>query len=224
MSAIFGGTGETGKEIIKNILNSNRLKSLLLLNRREVIENYKNYDTTVNLSEKIVDFEKINNGEFEPNPFQNITRVYCSFGTTKKNAGSADNFIKIDKEYVISTAKLAKAAGVEEFHYVSASNANASSSLLYPRTKGEIEAELSKINFDRLFIYHPGLLICDRVESRPLERFGIFVGRFFTKMSDSLGIKTSDLAAAIVTTSLEKYEGKISRIVSNAECIQISKK
>ena len=48
---------------------------------------------------------------------------------------------------------------------------NPKASLLYPRTKGEVEAALAAMGFARLDILQPGLLIGPRAERRPVERF-----------------------------------------------------
>lgn len=65
---------------------------------------------------------------------------------------------------------MAKAGGCRWFGLVSAASADAKSSFLYSRTKGETETDLTALEFPHLFIYRPGLLQCNRAESRPLER------------------------------------------------------
>jgi uncharacterized protein YbjT (DUF2867 family) len=72
---------------------------------------------------------------------------------------------------VLAFARAAKAAGVAHFILVSSIGANPKANLLYPRTKGEVEAALAAMGFARLDILQPGLLIGPRAERRPVERF-----------------------------------------------------
>ena len=64
-------------------------------------------------------------------------------------------FRRVDYDYVFETAKLAKKNGCKQFHLVSSMGANASSYLLYPKTKGEIEAAVSALEFDFCAHYRP---------------------------------------------------------------------
>ncbi|MBU6167289.1 MAG: oxidoreductase [Alphaproteobacteria bacterium] len=95
----------------------------------------------------------------------------CALGTTRAKAGSDAAFRAVDHDAVLAFARAAKAAGVTHFILVSSVGANPRASLLYPRTKGEVEAALAAMAFARLDILQPGLLIGPRAERRPVERF-----------------------------------------------------
>jgi uncharacterized protein YbjT (DUF2867 family) len=95
----------------------------------------------------------------------------CALGTTRAKAGSDAAFRAVDHDAVLAFARAAQAAGVVHFILVSSVGADPSSRLLYPRTKGEVEAALSAMAFARLDILQPGLLIGPRAERRPVERF-----------------------------------------------------
>ena len=95
----------------------------------------------------------------------------CALGTTRAKAGSDAAFRTVDHDAVLAFARAAKAAGVTHFILVSSVGANPSASLLYPRTKGEVEVALEQMVFARLDILQPGLLIGPRAERRPVERF-----------------------------------------------------
>ena len=93
----------------------------------------------------------------------------CTLGTTIRAAGSQDAFRAIDFDAVVAFATAAKTAGVEHFLTVTAVGANSNSSVFYSRVKGEVERELSSMQFQRLDIVQPGLLLGNRAESRPVE-------------------------------------------------------
>jgi uncharacterized protein YbjT (DUF2867 family) len=99
----------------------------------------------------------------------------CALGTTRARAGSDAAFRAVDHDAVLAFARAAKAAGASHFILVSSVGANPNSRLLYPRTKGEVEAGLERMGFARLDILQPGLLIgpkgYQRAERRPVERF-----------------------------------------------------
>eukprot|EP00057_Strongylocentrotus_purpuratus_P034938 XP_797116.4 PREDICTED: oxidoreductase HTATIP2-like [Strongylocentrotus purpuratus] len=83
---------------------------------------------------------------------------------------AADGFKKVDYDYVMKIGELAKQNGCEQYHLVSSVGANANSSMLYTRVKGQTEEETAKLEFEKFTIYRPGMLMCDREEFRLGER------------------------------------------------------
>jgi uncharacterized protein YbjT (DUF2867 family) len=104
-------------------------------------------------------------------PLPEAQIAVCALGTTRAKAGSDAAFRAVDHDAVLAFARATKAAGVTHFILVSSVGANLKASLLYPRTKGEVEAALEQMGFARLDILQPGLLIGPRAERRPVERF-----------------------------------------------------
>ena len=93
----------------------------------------------------------------------------CTLGTTIRVAGSKEAFRAVDFDAVIAFATAAKKAGADHFLTVTAVGANANSSVFYSRVKGEVERDLASMNFKRLDIMQPGLLLGDRKDRRPVE-------------------------------------------------------
>lgn len=104
-------------------------------------------------------------------PLPDAQIAVCALGTTRAKAGSDSAFRAVDHDAVLAFARAAKSAGVTHFILVSSVGANPKAGLLYPRTKGEVEAALAAMGFARLDILQPGLLIGPRAERRPVERF-----------------------------------------------------
>lgn len=88
--------------------------------------------------------------------YEGVDSVFCCLGSQTKHGD--ETFIKIDKTYPIQIADIAKRNGIKHYSLVSAMGADKSSWFLYPRTKGEVEAELSKKGLPVLSIFRPGLL------------------------------------------------------------------
>nr|WP_206026566.1 NAD(P)H-binding protein [Rubrivivax benzoatilyticus] len=88
--------------------------------------------------------------------------AFCALGTTRAAAGSDTAFRAVDLDAVLAFARAARAAGVRRFALVSALGADAASSNLYLRTKGEAEAAIEALGFETLVVARPSLLLGDR--------------------------------------------------------------
>jgi uncharacterized protein YbjT (DUF2867 family) len=99
-----------------------------------------------------------------------VDGAICALGTTRAQAGSAAAFRAIDFDYALAIATAARSGGATRFALTSSLGANAQSRLLYPRTKGELENAVRRLDFNSLTIVRPGFLGGSRNEMRPVER------------------------------------------------------
>jgi len=86
------------------------------------------------------------------------TQVLIALGTTLAQAGSQAAFRAVDLDAVLAVARAAQAAGATRCAVVSALGADARSAMFYNRVKGEAEAALTALGFERLVIVRPSLL------------------------------------------------------------------
>eukprot|EP00062_Callorhinchus_milii_P003802 gi/632941472/ref/XP_007885883.1/ PREDICTED: oxidoreductase HTATIP2 isoform X1 [Callorhinchus milii] len=159
---VLGASGETGKELLEEIIKSQLFSKIVIIGRRTLTfedEMYKN------VIQEVVDFEKLDE---HASAFQGHDLGFCCLGTTRSKAGS-EGFVRVDYDYVLKSAQLAKAGGCTHFTLQSSKGADKNSSVLYTRIKGQIEAAVEELGFDRYSIFRPGILMCDRQESRPME-------------------------------------------------------
>lgn len=99
---------------------------------------------------------------------------------------------------------MARTNGCRWFGLVSAAGANATSSFLYPRTKGQTEADMIALDLPQLAIFRPGLLLCSRVESRPLERVASWLAPLLNFISgERAAISTATVARAMLLDAME---------------------
>lgn len=84
--------------------------------------------------------------------------VYIALGTTLAQAGSRKAFRAVDFDAVLTVARAARAAGATHCAVVSALGADAGSRVFYNRVKGEAEAALAALGFERLVLARPSLL------------------------------------------------------------------
>uniref|UniRef100_A0A672QT67 Protein HTATIP2 n=1 Tax=Sinocyclocheilus grahami TaxID=75366 RepID=A0A672QT67_SINGR len=198
---ILGASGETGKALLKEIVERNIFSKITLIGRRQLTFEDKAYE---NLVQKVVDFEKLD--EYAE-AFHGHDVGYCCLGTTKAKAG-AEGFVRVDHDYVLKSAELAKAGGC----------ADKTSSFLYLKTKGQVEAEIEDLGFERFSAYRPAVLLVDREESRPAEWVAQkFLGAFssvFTTMSISI----TTVARAMVVNTLKDGEKKVEILENKAIC------
>ncbi|XP_069761014.1 oxidoreductase HTATIP2 [Narcine bancroftii] len=159
---ILGASGETGKVLLEEVLKSQLFSKVTLISRRKLTFEDAMYE---NVIQEIVDFEKLDDYS---SAFQGHDVGFCCLGTTRGKAG-VEGFIRVDYDYVLKSAQLAKAGGCTHFTLQSSKGADKSSSMLYPKIKGQVEAAVEELNFDRYSIFRPGVLMCDRQESRPME-------------------------------------------------------
>lgn len=161
---IAGATGLVGSEVLKQLLDDPSVREVRALARRPLpIDNGKIRTILVSDLSEI----PARSGDLRGDVY------FCCLGTTSREAGSRENFRKVDYEAVYAFGKLALEHGARAFVLVSSSGANPGSPVFYSRVKGEIEAALERLGLKSLLVFRPSLLIGDRKASRPIER--IFV-------------------------------------------------
>lgn len=139
--------------------------------------------------------------------------LVCALGTTRKAAGSDEAFRAVDHDLVLETARAARAAGIDRMILVSSVGADAESTNLYLRTKGEVEKALGELGFARLDILRPGLLRGRRIEDRPLEMAGQVIAPladllvFHARLRRFRSIAAVRLAQVILALSGEEAPG-----------------
>ncbi|MFM5272359.1 NAD(P)H-binding protein [Aeromonas veronii] len=132
--------------------------------------------------------------------------AFCALGTTRKEAGSAEAFRRVDLDYVIAFAELARRHGCQRLIVVSSMGANTSSPALYPRTKGEMEQALLAQSWPRLAIVRPAMLLGDRQPPRLSEQifqtiYPLFRPLLVSKLARWRAIEASQVARAMIALS-----------------------
>ncbi|KAG7239263.1 hypothetical protein INR49_029387 [Caranx melampygus] len=215
---ILGSSGETGRLLLQDLLERNIFSKITLIGRRQLTFEGEAYKTW--LVQEVVDFEKLDDYAAA---FQGHDVGYCCLGTTRAKAG-ADGFIRVDHDYVLKSAELAKAGGCTQFHLESSRGADKNSNFLYLKVKGQVEAEIGELGFDRYAIYRPGVLLVDRQESRPGEWLARkFFGAFSAVCSTSMAIPIQTVAKAMVSNTLLQPEQKM-EILENKDITSLGKR
>lgn len=209
---VIGGTGATGQELVKQLLEDSRFEAVTILVRRPYFSQHPK------LTETVVDFEKLDN-------YSDDIRgdvAFSCLGTTLKDARSKEAQWRVDHDYQLKFATLAKTNGVESFVLMSAFGANPKSSFYYSKMKGVLEQNIKKLNFSQLIIHHPGAI--ERPNStRTGEKTMVKVLKFFNAVGLFKGFEplpTNRLAKAMIA-SFFKFKEQL-KIVSLKEIKVIS--
>ncbi|RDB24665.1 Oxidoreductase HTATIP2 [Hypsizygus marmoreus] len=193
---LLGATGQVGQHVLKELLSSPDFTKVGEFGRR--VTDLSSITTGKDkLVQKTIDFEKLEEAELEEGKWD---VVFITLGTSRKAAGSAEAFEKIDREYVINAARAAKADNTpQRIVYVSAIGANASSSFLYPRSKGLTEQGLASLGYDDTIVFRPfSLAGTHRPKLRIAESLFAPLFSLASYITDRAEIQVSTLAKSVV--------------------------
>ena len=198
---IFGSSGLIGSQILELIVNNHKYSKIKLFVRSEISN-----------SNSKIEIIKTNFNNLE-NHKDSLIGDDCFFciGTTRKNTPNKNEYIKIEYNLPVEVAKIAKENSINSFTYVSSLGANANASSLYLQNKGKAEEELKKLNFPKLSIIRPSILLGNRKENRIGEKIGIFVMNslsplFLGKMTKYKPIKVENVAKAMINITENNYQ------------------
>eukprot|EP01064_Diplonema_japonicum_P039349 TRINITY_DN983_c0_g1_i2.p1 TRINITY_DN983_c0_g1~~TRINITY_DN983_c0_g1_i2.p1 ORF type:complete len:263 (+),score=77.25 TRINITY_DN983_c0_g1_i2:40-828(+) len=165
-AVVIGGTGAIGRELVRELVQSSDYGKVKVLVRKSRDEGF--YGLTADEAAAKMEQQVVNFDDLKEEDFTGYGYGFSAFGTTRKDAGSAEEFKRIDYGYNVKAAELMKKGGVKHMQLVSSQGSNANSWLLYPKTKGEIENFLKGLSFEKLTIWRPGLL-AGRPQGRSFE-------------------------------------------------------
>ena len=199
---LVGATGLVGNHCLDRLLSEPTYRRVVVLTRRKLGLN------GAKLEEEAVDFERLS----ERAEAVRGDDVYCCLGTTRKVAGSNEAFRRVDHDYVVEVARLAKANGAARFALVSSVGADAQSSNFYLRVKGETERDVEALGYPALEIFRPSFLVGTRTERRPGEAVASAVSRglagaLFGPLRKYRPIEASIVAAAMVRSLVRGEPG-----------------
>lgn len=212
---ILGSTGLVGSHLLALLLEAPQYSEIRSLVRRP------SGTLRPKLREHVVDFDRLSDAADAIRG----NDVFCCLGTTIRTAGSSEAFRKVDLTYVVEGAGIALRNGASRFFVVSSIGANPKSSVLYGRTKGEMEATISKMPFQSIGILRPSLLLGERKEFRLGEKIGA-VGMSLASFAlqgplrKFRAVQAADVAAAMLFLSRTNFQGV--RIVESDEIQRIS--
>jgi hypothetical protein len=199
---MLGASGAVGGHALHTLLNQKKIEKLTVLGRTPI----------ANLNSDQVNAEQHEISIFDANSYNSFlpkhTVAICTLGVGEPSKVSKEEFVKIDKTAVFEFAKACKKAGVQHFELLSSVGINSSSRSFYLRIKGELVEELESLNFSRLRIFQPSMILT------PINRYG-FMQAFILKVWPWL--------TPILIRSLRKYRGIPVDILGKSMALNIFK-
>jgi uncharacterized protein YbjT (DUF2867 family) len=149
---VAGASGLVGRALLQELLRTPLQVHALV--RKPIA----GLDESPRLSQHRVDLRRADLG----GPLPPAHALYICLGSTIAQAGSREAFHAVDHDAVLNVARAARVLGVRRCAVVSALGADPHSAVFYNRVKGEMEASLQSLGFERLVIARPSLLDGER--------------------------------------------------------------
>ncbi len=188
---VIGATGLVGNLVVDKLGNDDTFSTVIILTRKSLGK------SNPKIKEILVDFDQLDKhaNEIKANC------IFCCLGTTIKKAGSQEAFKKVDYEYPLRVAEIAKQNGATTYVLISALGASESSIVFYNRVKGAVQNAIQKISFDSFHILQPSLIIGERNEKR---------------LGEGIAQKLSPLFDTIMVGGLSKYKSITAEQIATA--------
>jgi len=217
---VIGGTGATGKQLVKLLLRNKKFTSVTSIGRRPVLDGEKNDKLIDVVVESMADLSSTQE-------YWNKNDVFFNcIGTTRQKAGGAKEFVNIELGISLEAARMASLANIPHVGLISASGANHKAwavnwlhPLLYTKTMGQKEQTvISKFHFETVSIFKPGMLI--RLMSKK-EWYDGITERF------RIGLRVDVLAKAMMKdaegSKLRDEESKKCFYIGNSKIMELAK-
>ena len=160
-SILIGGTGATGRKVLKQLTLNKKCSYITSIGRRELDSDQVHDKINHIVIDTLLDLSKVEQYWMNHDVFFNC------IGTTKKKAGGSDQFHDIEYGISNEAARVASKSNIPHASLISASGANHKlwakkwiHPLFYSKTMGEKEQTiLSNHSFKYTSIFQPGMLI-----------------------------------------------------------------
>jgi uncharacterized protein YbjT (DUF2867 family) len=221
-TALVGGTGLVGAQILSALLSLPSITSVHSLSRSQ----------PVNTNAKLQTLVSTETSQW-PTTLSSISPppsiFFSALGTTRGAAGSFEAQRKIDYDLNLALAQAAKASGVKVYVLISTANAAPKSYFAYTKMKGELEEAVKALDFEHTVILRPGLLVGDRKDSRPAEfvvrKIAGLAGAISHSLKDSWAQDSGVVGKAAVSAGLEALGGSHPKvwIVDQADIVRLGR-
>ncbi|MCV6626302.1 MAG: NAD(P)H-binding protein [Cellvibrionaceae bacterium] len=200
-AVLIGATGLVGGHLCRLLCESEQFGAVTAISRRPL-----QYQHPV-LSNIVEDFEKLD----QLAEHFHGDCLFSALGTTRKQAGSVAAQRRVDFEYQLRAAQLARAGGVGHLLLLSSAGAKAHSPSAYLSMKGELEQACRALGFARLSIFQPSVLTGERAQARPGEAVGARLLQGLNGLGLLQGyrpIAAEQVAKAMLAVALQPGQGE----------------
>lgn len=201
---VLGATGLVGSSLLRILLDSPLYDKVTTFVRRPLDILHPKLET------HIIDFD-------DPDTYASSVMgddLYCCLGTTMRKAGSREAFRKVDYEYPVRFAEIARRNDVKQYLLVSSIGADSDSSVFYLRTKGECEESVWRSGIPSVSVFRPASLTGNREEFRLGEKVSLALLRIFSfalagKLAKYRPIEASRVAQTMYEVAQMPHAGNV---------------
>lgn len=214
---VIGATGGVGAFLVKKLVASDRCSKVTAISRKQLPKSPKLNNLIWSdfseylLKEKSEHIEGLKNNDV----------LFCCLGAPEKallglffnKKKYAAMFRKVDYDYVIGIAILAKEAGISHFSVISSPSAKPKATFIYSKIKWRMEQTIQNIGFKNVSFIHPYHLIKPANNQVPfLKRITQNTIAFIASIlpAKQRAIKVEDVATAMILaheSKAQKEEG-----------------
>ncbi len=155
---MMGASGAVGSEAVAALCEAPSLVRLTLLNRRDQV-----WPSHPGLRSWVGDVLEV---RAYADQLAGHGTAVCTLGVGQPSRVDPATFRRVDLEAVLAFAQACRVAGVQHFVLLSSIEADPQSRNRYLRTKGELEAGLMGLEFARLSLFQPSMILT------PQNRYG----------------------------------------------------
>jgi uncharacterized protein YbjT (DUF2867 family) len=157
---VFGATGFIGSHLLRDLLDGADCAQVIAVVRKPLTLSHPKLTVLIGDLASLPALK----------PQLVADEIFIALGTTRKHTPDEAEYYKIDHDYPVLAAEIARANGARSVFLVTAVGANAKSGVFYIRTKGEVERDILALGFDHTHIFRPSMILGQRDEDRPRER------------------------------------------------------
>lgn len=187
---ILGATGLTGSYVLDKLLANNNYNKIIVFSRRELEVKHDKLEVIVcdllNLEEQKEKFK--------------ADEVYVCIGTTNMKTPNKKLYRDIDFGIPVTAAQLCRENSIDTIAVMSSLGASASSSVFYPKIKGEMENSVLEMELPNTYLLRPSMIMGPRKE----RRFG-----------ETMGKMLAFIISPILVGPLKKYKGIHSEAIAD---------
>ena len=156
-AVLIGATGLIGSHFLDGLKDNDDLQIHAITRRKIDHLEQKGF-----IGQSVYDFKDLE----AIRPVLKTDTLISTFGTTIRNAGSQDEFVRVDHDIPLQISKMAKEEGCKTMILVSSVGADSGSKYFYTRMKGLLEEAIKDLEFETFHIIRPSLLLGNRMEFR----------------------------------------------------------
>ncbi|BFZ04204.1 hypothetical protein BsWGS_07242 [Bradybaena similaris] len=212
---VMGYSGLAGKALALELNKANIFKKVVLIGRRVIP-----LDVGPEFEQKVVDFDKIDQHK---DAFQDLDVGFCCLGVSS-NGISEEDYIRITRDYCVTAAKVAKEQGCKHFTMVTGNGTKKNSMFLFGRVKAELEEKLEEMNFERLSIFRPAMILGDSKNKTRSEKVAIAVFKPITYICPTtLSVQDNTFARGMIVNAVRPPNPPIREIYENKAIHELAK-